>query len=169
MSNFDQRKQNVGIQLNAENIYLSPPSAQNVNEVIKNAERLLVKQSFEEADKILQSISETIPQAGYANILRAIAILAGRTVNEIHPNERKKFETRLSSARNNEESHLLALVLLAALENDYYNYHGQISENNISVESVQETLKNNSLSVVDLSILKLTKISEEVKVALGIS
>jgi hypothetical protein len=152
---------------------MSSPSVdkieENYDDLIAQAKPLLYKKDFDSAYELLQKIPNSASQAGYANLLKALALLAGRSFNATRPIEREKVEKHLISAWRKGGNELIPLVLLAILEIDYYNYHGQASSNNVSPAEVAQNIKMKQLSEEDIRLLGLLKISRDARYKLGLN
>ncbi|MCP4992028.1 MAG: hypothetical protein GY928_40045, partial [Colwellia sp.] len=57
---------------------ISPPTGENYDDLIALTKSLLYEKDFDSAYEILQKIPNNVPQAGHANLLKTLAILAGR-------------------------------------------------------------------------------------------
>ena len=145
-----------------------PSSEENYDVLISRAESFLYKKDFDGAYEVLQKIPNDVPQTGNANLLYSLVILAGQSFNAISPVEISKVERSLISARHKMENKLIPSILLAILETDYYNYHGESSENEISMEQVASKLRTKQLSEKDKQLLGLLKMSREARNKLGL-
>lgn len=143
--------------------------AEEDDDVVTQIVLLLDEKEFDSASEILQGVPENSAQAGYANLLRALILLAGRSFNAIRPMERTRIEKCLISARKKMGDELMPLIFLAILEMDYYSYHGQVSENDISPDIVTQRLAREQLPEKDKVILKLLKASDEARNKLGLN
>jgi hypothetical protein len=83
--------------------------------------------------------------------------------------ELENIERHLISASKRSKTSSLPFVLLAVLEIDYYRNHGRCGRSGITPPALQEALSNHPLSVKELSLLKLIRISERASKALKLS
>ena len=108
-----------------------------VHAVEQQAVALLTRRQYAEAERVLlRQPEEAHGRAGFSAWL-ALARLAGRSFNALHPKERETIEALLRSAHAAEPSWELPAILLAILEIDYYENHGLVSAEPIAASAVR--------------------------------
>lgn len=101
---------------------------------------LLTRRQYAEAERILlRQPDDAHGRSGFSAYL-ALARLAGRSFNALHPKEREKIETLLRSAHAAAPSWELPAILLAIMEIDYYQSHGLVSAEPIPASAVRAEL-----------------------------
>jgi hypothetical protein len=141
----------------------------NLEQILSNAESLLLEREFEEATNLLDRTPEILSNSGRANFLMAIALAEGQHCNAIQVRKRERIEKCLKAAHKKEPNWALPMVLLAIWELDYYRLNGMVSRNEVSLDNTRSLLDTNRLSDNDWKLLRLTSPSAETKRRLGIS
>jgi TIR domain len=95
--------------------------------VEEQAVALLMRRQYAEAERILLRQPDEARGRARSSAYLALARLAGRSFNALHPKERDTIEGLLRSARAADPWWTLPAILLAILDIDYYEAHGLVS------------------------------------------
>ncbi len=161
--------EDIEAELNKLQVELKDDDKGDDDDLVAQIVELLYEKEFVGVSQLLQETSDGVLPIGYTNLLKALALLADRSFNAIHPSEREKVEKYLISARNEMANELIPLILLAILEIDYYNYHGQRSLNNVSPTDVAQKTRMKSLTEADIRLLGLMQASRGARNKLGLN
>lgn len=140
----------------------------NYKETLNKASVLLLENESEDAYELVKQIPDKTLYIGYANLLAALALMANKPLNKMHPKDIRKLEQHLKLAQKKMANPVFPKICLAILEIDYYNYHGQVSSNNVSPQDTASELKTQELPEEEKQFLHLLRISQDAKHRLGL-
>lgn len=139
-------------------------------EILNAAEYALLNGEYKEAWNILNPVPDQASEAGKANLLRALAKTEKNSFNSLSFGQRAEIEKLLLFARKKMgDNALTPLIILAVLEIDYYNNHGQCSKNDVDIDDVSQKISNTPPDSKDIDLINKTiLISQASKNKLGL-
>jgi|GEM_PF-2712388 len=137
---------------------------------LKRAEELLNAGSFKSAAELIGEIVKQFPKHPKANLLYALALLAGRNPEQLPIQRIKEIEALLNTARadSTSDAFYVASVALAVIRYDFYEDIGQHAEG-LSSREIAKELEERSPSLDDYILLKHINATEEAQAILGIT
>jgi hypothetical protein len=127
------------------------------------AVNLLVAEDYAGAERLLMRQSAAMRERASVSVYLALARLAGRSFNALHPAEREAIEALLRRAKGASSWWVLPALLLAILEIDYYQLHGLVSAAPVSVAEVRSRVGVARLDATSRSLISNVNVSRRAR------
>lgn len=139
-----------------------PGPTPGIDEIMDEAERSLSRHDPVNALECLKRVGRSADsrQDVRKRVLTALAVVGGRSFNCLSKKEITRIESELIPVVNDLEYSILPLALLAALEIDYYKYHGQKGPSGIRAGETRGHVQQRGFSSEESSLLRLINLSD---------
>lgn len=131
-----------------------------IEAALQEAETKLLGALYSEARACVEPVPDELSFGTRKKLIKAIALVGGRSFNNLSGRELETIEALLISADRHSKTSSLPVALLAALEIDYYRNHGRHGKSGITPATLRDSLRNHPLSDRELRLLKLVRISD---------
>ncbi len=138
-----------------EEIVLRSEPQLNFGPRIERGVEALVDRRFAESREIFSELVGHADAPAEVHCYLALALVGGRSFNQLHPAERAEIEGRIVRAARGAPGWDLPLSLLRALEIDFYELHGVASGHRAELPTQPPTLSDRSLCL--LSSVRLSR------------